>query len=52
MGEKRNVYRILVGEREEKRPLGKPRCRLGNNNKMDLKDTGFGWSGLDLPGSG
>jgi hypothetical protein len=26
-GEKRNVYRLLVGKPEEKRPLGRPRCR-------------------------
>jgi hypothetical protein len=24
MGEKRNVYRLLVGEPERKRPLGRP----------------------------
>jgi hypothetical protein len=27
MGEKRNAYRILVGEPEGKRPIGRPRCR-------------------------
>jgi hypothetical protein len=27
MGEKRNVYRLLVGKPEGKRPLGRPRCR-------------------------
>jgi hypothetical protein len=27
MGEKRNAYRILVGEPEGKRPLGRPRRR-------------------------
>jgi hypothetical protein len=27
MGEKRNVYRLLVGEPEVKRPLGRPRRR-------------------------
>jgi hypothetical protein len=27
MGEKRNAYRILVGNLEGKRPLGRPRCR-------------------------
>jgi hypothetical protein len=25
--EKRNAYRVLVGELEGKRPLGRPRCR-------------------------
>jgi hypothetical protein len=27
MGEKRNVYRLLVGKAEGKRPLGRPRRR-------------------------
>jgi hypothetical protein len=36
MGEKRNVYRILVGRPEGKRPLGRPRRRWINNIKMDL----------------
>jgi hypothetical protein len=36
MGEKRNAYRILVGKPEGERPLGRPRCRWVNNNKIDL----------------
>jgi hypothetical protein len=36
MGEKRNVYRLLVRKTEEKRPLGRPRRRWINNIKMDL----------------
>jgi hypothetical protein len=36
MGEKRNVYRLLVGKAEGKRPLGKPRCMWIDNIKMDL----------------
>jgi hypothetical protein len=27
MGEKRNMYRLLVEKPEGKRPLGRPRCR-------------------------
>jgi hypothetical protein len=38
MGEKRNAYRILVGQPEEKRPLGRPRCRWVGNIKMDLRE--------------
>jgi hypothetical protein len=36
MGETRNVYRILVGKPEGKRPLGTPTRRRVNNIKMDL----------------
>jgi hypothetical protein len=36
MGEKRNVYRLLVGKPEGKRPLGRPRRRWMDNIKMDL----------------
>jgi hypothetical protein len=38
--EKRNVYRLLVGEPEGKRPLGRPRRRWIDNIKMDLLDIG------------
>jgi hypothetical protein len=44
MGEKRNAYRILVGEPEGKRPLGTPRCRLVDNIKMDRIE--IGWDGV------
>jgi hypothetical protein len=49
MGEKRNVYRLLVGKPEGKRPLGKPRCRWIYNTKMDLLEIGLSvgdWIGL------
>jgi hypothetical protein len=36
MGEKRNVYRLLVGKPEGKRPLGRPRRRWIDNIKMVL----------------
>jgi hypothetical protein len=36
MGEKGNVYRLLVGKPEGKRPLGRPRRRWIDNIKMDL----------------
>jgi hypothetical protein len=45
MGQKINVYRILVGKPEEKRPLGRPRSRWVNNIKMDLRE--IGWEGMD-----
>jgi hypothetical protein len=36
MGEKRNVYRLLVGKPEGKKPLGRPRRRWMDNIKMNL----------------
>jgi hypothetical protein len=44
-GEKRNAYRILVGNPERKRPLGRPRRRWVDNIKMDLRE--IGWDGMD-----
>jgi hypothetical protein len=35
-GERRGVYRGLVGTLEENRPLGRPRRRWENNIKIDL----------------
>jgi hypothetical protein len=48
MGEKRNTYRILVGKREEKRPLGRPRRRWVGNIKMDLRERWGGRDWIDL----
>jgi hypothetical protein len=45
MGEKRNAYRILVGNPEGKRPLGTPRRRWVDKIKMDLRE--IGWNGMD-----
>jgi hypothetical protein len=41
MGEKRNVYRLLVGKPELKRPLGRPRRRWVDNINMDLLEIGL-----------
>jgi hypothetical protein len=41
MGEKRNVYRLLVRKPEGKRPLGRPRRRWMDNIKMDLSEIGL-----------
>jgi hypothetical protein len=49
MGEKRNVYRLLVGKSEGKRPLGRPRRRWIDNIKMELLEIGLNvvdWIGL------
>ena len=45
MGERRIVHRVLVGKPEGKRPLGRPRRRWQDNNKMDLQEVGCG--GMD-----
>jgi hypothetical protein len=42
MGEKRKVYRFLVGKPEGKRPLGRPRRRWEDGIRMDLRETGWG----------
>jgi hypothetical protein len=49
MGEKRNVYRLLVGKPKGKRPLGRSRRRWIDNIKMDLSEIGLSvvdWTGL------
>jgi hypothetical protein len=38
MVERKNVYKISVGKREEKMPLKDPRRRTGNNIDMDLTE--------------
>jgi hypothetical protein len=40
-----NAYRLLVGKPEEKRQLGRKRCKWVDNISMDLRQ--IGWSGLD-----
>jgi hypothetical protein len=40
MGEKRNAYRLLVGEPEGKRPLGRPRRRWVDNITIELGEIG------------
>jgi hypothetical protein len=42
MGERKGVYRVLVGKPEGKRPLGRLRRRWEDNIKMDLQDVGCG----------
>jgi len=41
MGERRGVYRVLVGKPEGKRPFGRP-MRRWENNKMYLQVLGCG----------
>ena len=50
MGEKKGAYRVLVGKSDEKRQLGRPKCRREGNMKTDLQEVG--WEhGLDCSGS-
>jgi hypothetical protein len=41
MGEGRGVYRILVGRREGKRPLGRRRRKWEDNIKIHLREIGI-----------
>ena len=41
-GERRGVYRVLVGKLEGKRPLGRSRRRWEDNITMDLQEVGCG----------
>ena len=51
VGDRRGVYRVLVGKPEGKRPLGRPKCRWENNIKMYLQEVGWDY-GLSRAGSG
>jgi hypothetical protein len=51
MGEGRNMYRVLVGKPEGKRPLGGPRRRWEDGTKWTLARL-VGGCGVDSPGSG
>jgi hypothetical protein len=44
-GENRNAYKILMGNPEEKRPLGRPKRRWVHNIKIGLRE--IGWDGMD-----
>ena len=49
MGERRGVYRVLVGKPEGKSALWRPRHRWEDNIKMELQKVGCGdmdWIGL------
>jgi len=45
MGERKDVYKVLVGKPEAKRPRGRPRRRWEYNIKVDLQEVGYG--GMD-----
>jgi hypothetical protein len=45
MEEGRNVYRVLVGKPEGRRPLERPRRRWEDGIRMDLEE--IGWRGVE-----
>jgi hypothetical protein len=45
MGEKRKLYKVLMGKPEGKRPLARLRRRWKNGIKMDLRQ--IGWEGME-----
>jgi hypothetical protein len=52
MWEKRNVYRLLIGKPEGKRPLGRSRRKWIDNIKLKLFRDRIECFGLDWSGSG
>jgi len=45
MGERRGIYRVLVGKPEGKMPLGRPSHKWEDNIKIDLQEVECG--GMD-----
>jgi len=53
IGERRDVYTVLMGKRGGTRPLGRPRLRWEDNIKMPLQEVGWGdmdWIDLSQDG--
>jgi hypothetical protein len=42
MRQERKLYKVLVGNPEGKRPLGRPRRRWEDGIRMDLREIGLG----------
>jgi hypothetical protein len=48
MGDERNLYKVLVGKSEGRRPLGRPRRRWEDGVRMNLREINLGvWIGFD-----
>jgi len=43
VGEEKEVYRVLLGKPEGKRPLGRPRRRWVGNIRMDFQEVRCGY---------
>jgi hypothetical protein len=56
MGEGRNVYRVLIGKPERKRPLERPRHRWEDGINIELREidlvvwSGFTWLRIGIVG--
>jgi hypothetical protein len=50
MGGERNVYRVLMGKPEGKRPLRRPRCMWEDGIRTDLGEIGFDWLRIGTSG--
>jgi hypothetical protein len=49
MGKRKGAYRVLVMNREARRPIGRPRRRKEDNIKMNIRAVGWGiWIGSIL----
>jgi len=49
MGDRRGVYRVLMGKPEGKKPLGRPRRTWEDNIKTDLQEVGcWGMEWIEL----
>jgi hypothetical protein len=44
MGEKINLYRIVVGKHEGKKQVGTPSCRCEGHTRIDVNE--MGWQGV------
>jgi hypothetical protein len=42
MGEEREVYRVLLGKPEGRKPFGRPRHRWDDGIRINLRDTDWG----------
>jgi hypothetical protein len=42
MGEEKNMYKVLMGKPEGKKPLGRPSRRWEDGIRMDLREIGWG----------
>jgi hypothetical protein len=50
IGEERKLYKVLVGNPQGRRPLGRSRCRWEDGITMDLREIGLedeNWIALD-----